>query len=123
MAKKPPKTQPTAEVLSNRRFRAARKVADKSGKSASERKTDLQLFKNADRALKRQQAASKKRKKWMSIEAAYNQVLFDLSATLKEKNILADALQKIIDCAPANGEDVSFLIAKGAIDSVQTGLN
>ena len=63
MAKKPPRTQPTGEVLSNRRFRAARAVADKKGKSATQIKTDKRLFKNADRALKRHLAGKKKTSK------------------------------------------------------------
>jgi hypothetical protein len=63
MAKKPPKTQTTKEVLSNRRFRAARRVANKKGKSEAQQKTDLQLFRNADRALKRHIAGKKKASK------------------------------------------------------------
>ena len=46
--------QPTNEVLRNARFNAARRVANKRGKSAAEIATDRQLLINADRAVERQ---------------------------------------------------------------------
>jgi len=38
-------------------------------------------------------------------------------AAAKEIEHLNDALQKIVETAPANGEDVSYLIAKQALAS------
>ena len=62
----PPRTQPTSEILSNVRFKAARKaiatIADKSSTAAARRRERI-LFANADRAVKRQTTQAKKTRK------------------------------------------------------------
>jgi len=59
----------------------------------------------------------------MSVSAgAYNQTLYDFQLCLDEKNRYLEALEKIFDTAPDNGEDVSYLIAKNVLqpDPAQT---
>ena len=66
MAKTPPTQQPTNEVLRNTRSDAkakALKTLKKKGKNSKEFEREITLAKNADRAVKRQAAASKKSKK------------------------------------------------------------
>ena len=52
----------------------------------------------------------------MSVSAeTYNQTLYDFQRCLDEKNRYLEALEKVFDTASGNGEDVSYLIAKNAI--------
>lgn len=64
--RKPPRQQPTNEVLRNTRSDAkakALKTVKKKGPKSKAAKREKTLYQNADRAVKRQAAAKKKRKK------------------------------------------------------------
>ena len=63
MPKKPPRQQPTREVLTNIRYNAARRVANSKNKTAKQKAADKQAYINADRAVKRHDAGVKPKKK------------------------------------------------------------